>query len=81
MERNNVSAKRIAIAVRALEAKMPEPTKPGKRQLPDWLVKAFVEQGARVDASGNLDLESIKELSGRGIDHTSDPDPGSPGEV
>ena len=67
--------------LRALEAKMPEPTKPGKRQLPDWLVKGCVEQGARVDASGNLNLESIKGLSGRGIDHTSDADTGSPGEV
>ncbi len=31
--------------LRALEAKMAELTKPGKRQLPDWLVKGFVQQG------------------------------------
>jgi hypothetical protein len=67
--------------LRALEAKMAELTKPGKRQLPDWLVKGFVKQGARLDASGNLDLEWIKERSGRGIAHTSDPDPGPSGEL
>ena len=52
-----------------------------KFQFPDWLVKRWAEQEPRPDASGELDLESMKDLSQRGIDHTSDPDIGPPEEV
>ncbi len=65
----------------ALEARMLYSTEPRRFQFPDWLVKRWAEQEPRPDASGELDLESMKDLSQRGIDHTSDPDIGPPEEV
>ena len=65
----------------ALEARMRSLTEPRKSLLPGWLVKAFVEQGGRLDASGNLDFESLRDPPTRGIDHSSEPDIGPPVEV
>jgi len=34
---------------------------PGKAILPAWLIESLVEQGARVDARGDLDLSWLGE--------------------
>jgi hypothetical protein len=65
----------------ALEARMRCLTKPRKSMIPDWLLKRWAEEGPRPDASGELDLESMKEDSRRGIDQSSEPDIGPPGEL
>jgi hypothetical protein len=72
--------KALLTRLRALEASMRYSTKPRKSLFPDWLVERWAEQGPRPDASGELDLESMKELSRKGTDPSSDPDIGSPGE-
>lgn len=56
-------------------------THPRKPMFPDWLVEGWVEQGARLDASGNLDLNSLKDPPLSVIDDSSDPDSGPSREV
>jgi hypothetical protein len=34
---------------------------PGKAMLPAWLIESLVEQGARLDARGDLDLTWLRE--------------------
>jgi len=34
---------------------------PGKAMLPGWLIESLVEQGARFDARGDLDLSWLRE--------------------
>ena len=34
---------------------------PGKSMLPAWLIESLVEQGARLDARGDLDLSWLRE--------------------
>jgi len=72
--------KTLLTRLMALEARMPSSTEPRKSMLPDWLVKSFVEQGGRLDASGNLDLASLREPP-PSIDQSSDPNIGPPEEV
>ena len=72
--------KALLSRLNALEARMCYLTKPRKSLFQDWLLERWAEQGPRPGASGELDLESMKELSQKGIDPSSDPDIGSPGE-
>jgi hypothetical protein len=44
--------------LKALEAKSPNPTKPGKGLLPAWLMEKLEEQGVRFDASRLIGMES-----------------------
>ena len=64
-----------------LEARTRCLTKPRKPPFPDWLVKAWEEDDARPEASAELDLESMKYDSRKGIDPSPEPDPRPPGEV
>jgi hypothetical protein len=67
--------------LRELEARMRNLTEPRKPPFPDWLVKMWAEDDARRETSGELDLESMKDDSRKGIDPSSEADPGPPGEV
>jgi hypothetical protein len=44
---------------------------PGKTMLPAWLVESLVEQGARLDARGQLDLTWLRERREGGISSCS----------
>ena len=39
---------------------------PGKTMLPAWLVESLVEQGARLDARGQLDLAWLRDCGESG---------------
>ena len=45
----------------ALETSVRSSGRPGKSMLPAWLIESLVEQGARLDASGDLDLTWLRE--------------------
>jgi hypothetical protein len=45
----------------ALEGRMLEEARPRKSGLPAWLLEKLVNQGARLDARGQLDLAWLRE--------------------
>ena len=48
--------------IEQLEARYASVRQKVKRMLPGWLIEEFVQQGARLDVSGNLDLSSLSQM-------------------
>jgi hypothetical protein len=52
---------RLHLRLKALEARLPDETKPQKALLPGWLMEDLRQQGVRFDASGRPEKSSLEE--------------------
>jgi hypothetical protein len=55
-------AMKLRQRIEQLEARHASIRQPVKRMLPGWLIEEFVQQGARLDVYGNLDLSSLSRM-------------------
>jgi DNA recombination-dependent growth factor C len=55
-------AMKLRQRIEQLEARHASIRQTVKRMLPGWLIEEFVQQGARLDVSGNLDLSSLSQM-------------------
>ena len=69
----------LHLRLKALEARLPDETKPHKALLPEWLMEDLRQQGIRFDASGRPEKSSLQEKASEQIEPaTAAPSPAPP---
>ncbi len=58
---NKPMLQRLNLRLKALEARLPDGSKPPKALLPEWLTEDLRQQGIRFDASGRPEKSSLEE--------------------
>ena len=64
---NKPMRQRLNLRLKALEARLPDETKPHKALLPEWLTEDLRQQGVRFDASGRPEKSSMESKASEQI--------------